>query len=70
VPESLSAEARGEAPAAHHALSLTAWRQVLFGPLGILFALTLVSTGGLMIFASVFGLYAFSRAPLSEKSFC
>jgi DHA1 family multidrug resistance protein-like MFS transporter len=61
LPESLSAEARREAAAEGGATGLAAGREAIFSPLGILFVLTLVSTGGLMIFASVFGLYALDR---------
>ena len=61
LPESLSAEARREVAAEREATALAAWRHAIFGPLGILFVLTLVSTAGLMIFGNVFGLYALDR---------
>ncbi len=38
-----------------------AWWQALSSPIGTLFVLTFISTSGLMIFASVFGLYGLER---------
>ncbi len=38
-----------------------AWWQALSSPIGALFALTFISTSGLMIFANVFGLYGLER---------
>lgn len=42
-------------------VDLRAWWQALLSPVGTLFVLTFVSTGGLMIFANVFGLYGLER---------
>jgi len=42
-------------------IDLQIWRQVIFSPVGSLFVLTFISTCGLMIFASVFGLYGLRR---------
>jgi DHA1 family multidrug resistance protein-like MFS transporter len=42
-------------------VDLRAWWQALFGPLGTLYVLTLISSSGLMIFANVFGLYGLER---------
>ncbi|MBS1252908.1 MAG: Tetracycline resistance protein, class C [Anaerolineales bacterium] len=42
-------------------IDLRAWWQALFTPVGTLFILTFISTGGLMIFANVFGLYGLER---------
>ena len=42
-------------------IDLRAWWQAIFSPVGILFALTFISTCGLMIFANVFGLYGLER---------
>jgi DHA1 family multidrug resistance protein-like MFS transporter len=38
-----------------------AWWQALFSPIGTLFILTFISTCGLMVFFSVFGLYGMER---------
>ena len=42
-------------------IDLHAWWQALYSPVGTLFILTFFSTCGLMIFASVFGLYGLER---------
>jgi DHA1 family multidrug resistance protein-like MFS transporter len=42
-------------------VDLRAWWQALFSPIGTLFILTFISTSGLMIFASAFGLYGLER---------
>ena len=42
-------------------IDLRAWWQALFSPIGTLFILTFISTCGLMIFATVFGLYGLAR---------
>jgi DHA1 family multidrug resistance protein-like MFS transporter len=42
-------------------IDLGAWWQALLSPSGTLFALTFISTSGLMIFATVFGLYGLER---------
>jgi DHA1 family multidrug resistance protein-like MFS transporter len=42
-------------------VDVRAWWQALFSPIGTLFALTFISTSGLMIFANVFGLYGIKR---------
>jgi DHA1 family multidrug resistance protein-like MFS transporter len=70
LPESLPAEqrlaARSSAPGSAAApaegiLDVRLWLRTIRSPLGVLFGLTFVSTCGLMIFASVFGLYALER---------
>jgi len=42
-------------------LDVRLWASTIRSPIGVLFALTFISTCGLMIFASVFGLYALER---------
>jgi len=42
-------------------IDLRAWWQAILSPVGTLFALTFISTCGLMIFANVFGLYGLER---------
>jgi DHA1 family multidrug resistance protein-like MFS transporter len=42
-------------------LDVRLWARTIRSPIGVLFALTFISTCGLMIFASVFGLYALER---------
>ena len=42
-------------------IDLRAWWQAIFSPVGTIFALTFISTCGLMIFANVFGLYGLKR---------
>jgi DHA1 family multidrug resistance protein-like MFS transporter len=72
LPESLPAEqrlaARSNAPdsasaaaSAEGILDVRLWLRTIRSPLGVLFGLTFISTCGLMIFASVFGLYALQR---------
>jgi DHA1 family multidrug resistance protein-like MFS transporter len=70
LPESLPAEqrlaARSSAPdsaaaPAEGILDVRLWVRTIRSPIGVLFGLTFVSTCGLMIFASVFGLYALER---------
>jgi DHA1 family multidrug resistance protein-like MFS transporter len=57
LPESLPAEIRHISEDEYKLVDLKSWRKALFSPIGNLLILTLVSTSGLMIFASVFGLY-------------
>jgi len=72
LPESLPAGERtglrqaagnptGENAAGKGIVDLRLWLQTVHSPLGILFVLTFISTCGLMIFASIFGLYALER---------
>jgi len=72
LPESLPAGERtglrqaagnptGENAAGKGIVDLRLWLQTVRSPLGILFVLTFISTCGLMIFASIFGLYALER---------
>ncbi len=42
-------------------LDVRLWARTIHSPIGVLFGLTFISTCGLMIFASVFGLYALER---------
>jgi DHA1 family multidrug resistance protein-like MFS transporter len=61
LPESLPVEARVRSEAQSKIIDLRAWWGAIFSPIGILLLLTLICTGGLMIFASVFGLYALEK---------
>lgn len=61
LPESLPAENRLEPEGKAAVPNLRLWLQTARGPLGIPFLLTLISACGLMIFSSVFGLYALER---------
>ena len=64
LPESLPAKDRPEPSSAATGagiLDLRLWAQTIRSPLGILFVLTFISTCGLMIYASIFGLYALER---------
>lgn len=61
LPESLPAGARAAADPEAGFLDVGVWVQGLRSSLGMLFLLTFISTCGLMIFASVFGLYALER---------
>ena len=61
LPESLPPEKRQPAKTSKSFFDLRAWLLAIRGPLGPLFNLTFISTCGLMIFASVFGLYALER---------
>lgn len=61
LPESLPVENRQKAVNDQPILDVRAWLQAARGPLGVLFALTFISTCGLMIFANIFGLYALER---------
>ena len=61
LPESLPAGDRQKSEQEEGILDIHAWLQAIRGPIGILFALTFISTCGLMIFSSVFGLYALER---------
>jgi len=61
LPESLPAETRHISEDEHKLVDLKSWREALFSPIGSLLILTLVSTSGLMIFASVFGLYSLDK---------
>ena len=59
LPESHPAQAKSKGDEA--IIDFRAWRQAIFSPIGTLFALTFISTCGLMIFANVFGLYGLER---------
>lgn len=59
LPESHPAQAKPKESEA--LIDFRAWREAIFSPVGILFALTFISTCGLMIFANVFGLYGLER---------
>ena len=61
LPESLPAAKRQSIPKNQGFLEFRVWFQAVRSPLGVLFGLTFVSTCGLMIFSSVFGLYALER---------
>jgi len=53
--------APGGAASTEGILDVRLWLRTIRSPIGVLFALTFISTCGLMIFASVFGLYALER---------
>jgi DHA1 family multidrug resistance protein-like MFS transporter len=61
LPESLPAGERQRLEHAEGILDVRLWQQTIRSPIGILFALTFISTCGLMLFAGVFGLYALER---------
>ena len=61
LPESLPEKARQPAKPGTAFLALRGWLEAIRSPVGPLFNLTFISTSGLMIFASVFGLYALER---------
>ncbi len=61
LPESLPMENRQKTENQKGFLDVQVWMQAVRSPVGILFALTFISTCGLMIFANVFGLYALER---------
>ena len=61
LPESLPAAKRQSIPKNQGFLEFRVWFQAVRSPLGVLFGLTFISTCGLMIFSSVFGLYALER---------
>jgi len=48
-------------------IDLRAWWGAILSPIGTLFALTFISTCGLMIFANVFGLYGLERFDYGPK---
>lgn len=59
LPESHPAKSESKEPEA--IVDLHAWREAVFSPIGPLFVLTFISTSGLMVFATVFGLYGLER---------
>jgi DHA1 family multidrug resistance protein-like MFS transporter len=61
LPESLQHEARLKSKSEEKIIDLNSWREAIFSPIGNLLLLTFVCTCGLMIFASVFGLYALEQ---------
>lgn len=61
LPESLPAELRHKPESSEDLLDLRLWLETVRSPIGVLFALTALSTAGLMIYSSVFGLYALER---------
>jgi MFS transporter, DHA1 family, multidrug resistance protein len=61
LPESLPPEKRQSAKTSKGFIDLPAWKNAIRSPIGPLFNLTFISTSGLMIFASVFGLYVLER---------
>jgi DHA1 family multidrug resistance protein-like MFS transporter len=61
LPESLPQAERRAMESAQGLVDLRAWLRAARGPLAHLFVLVFISTCGLMIFASVFGLYALER---------
>ena len=61
LPESLPKADRQRPETTEGILDVRLWLQTIRSPIGILFILTFISTCGLMIYASVFGLYALER---------
>jgi DHA1 family multidrug resistance protein-like MFS transporter len=61
LPESLPTENRQKPENQEGILDLRLWMETIRSPIGMLFALTFISTCGLMLFAGVFGLYALER---------
>lgn len=61
LPESLPPASRQKYTAERKIVDLKGWRAAILSPIGILLLLTFISTCGLMIFASVFGLYALDQ---------
>ncbi|MDD5468012.1 MAG: MFS transporter [Anaerolineales bacterium] len=61
LPESLPAELRRKPESSEGLLDLRLWLETVRSPIGVLFALTALGTCGLMIYSSVFGLYALER---------
>jgi DHA1 family multidrug resistance protein-like MFS transporter len=61
LPESLPTGNRQKPENQEGILDLRLWMETIRSPIGILFALTFISTCGLMLFAGVFGLYALER---------
>lgn len=67
LPESLPPEKRQPAKSSRGLIDLRAWMDAIRSPIGPLLNLTFISTCGLMIFASVFGLYALERFNFGPK---
>jgi len=67
LPESLPPEKRQPGKSGKGFIDLRAWLAAVRSPVGPLFNLTFISTCGLMIFASVFGLYALERFNYGPK---
>jgi DHA1 family multidrug resistance protein-like MFS transporter len=61
LPESLPQHDRKPRNVDQPVLELRAWWRALFSPIGPLLVLTLLVTGGLMIFYGILGLYALER---------
>jgi DHA1 family multidrug resistance protein-like MFS transporter len=61
LPESLPAASRKKREQKQRILDLRLWMGTLRSPMGVLFALTFISTCGLMVFANIFGLYGLER---------
>ena len=61
LPNSLPSGQRQKPDKGKGLVDVRAWIGAVHSPMGILFLLTFISVSGLMIFASVFGLYALER---------
>jgi DHA1 family multidrug resistance protein-like MFS transporter len=61
LPESLPKGNRQKPVKNEGILDIRSWMGTIRSPIGILFVLTFISTCGLMIFASIFGLYTLER---------
>ena len=61
LPESLPSGERKVPESKQGKMQMHIWMQALRGPLSILFILTFISTSGLMVFASIFGLFGLER---------
>lgn len=67
LPESLPAINRQMLERNEGILDVRLWLQTMRSPIGILFFLTLITSSGLMVFSSVFGLYAMDRFSYGPK---
>ena len=61
LPESLPTEDRQKLENEAGILDFRMWMQTIRSPIGVLFVLTFINTSGLLIFASVSGLYTLER---------
>ncbi len=67
LPEPIRPGIRQEKETRESLSNLSEWLKMIRGPIGVLFILTFFSTCGLMIFASIFGLYALQRFGFDPK---
>jgi DHA1 family multidrug resistance protein-like MFS transporter len=67
LPESIPTDARQKSKDESKLLDLKSWWAALFSPIGSILLLTFISTSGLMIFSSVFGLYGLQKFSFSPN---